>query len=209
MARADEAEVHPRTAARKGHRAVIYHLRAERFLAHTDAREIMSYRRGIDAYRRARELARDPVEYVDVPWQGGAMPCIFVKAPVEGPAPCMIHIQGFDSLKEFHYPIIGEEFRRRGMHMLIVDQPGAGGALRLHGLTTNHETEHYVGALVDYVLGRDDVDAERIGLSGNSLGGYYAPRAAAFEQRPPAWIARGANSKRAGRVGKASVRTCR
>src|SRR3546814_5194574 len=48
MARADEAEGHPLTAARKWHRAGIYHLRAERFLAHTDAREIMSYRRGID-----------------------------------------------------------------------------------------------------------------------------------------------------------------
>src|SRR3546814_4732010 len=62
MARADEAEGHPLTAARKWHRAGIYHLRAERFLAHTDAREIMSYRRGIDAYRRARELARDRSE---------------------------------------------------------------------------------------------------------------------------------------------------
>jgi fermentation-respiration switch protein FrsA (DUF1100 family) len=192
LADRDMGEGHPLTAARKYHRAGIYHLRAERFLKHDDPREIMSYQRGIDAYRKAREVGRDPVEYVDVPFGGAVMPCMFVKAAVDGPAPCMIHIQGFDSLKEFHYPIIGEEYRRRGMHMLIVDQPGAGGALRLHGLTTDHETEHYVAALVDYAESRADVDADRIGLSGNSLGGYYAPRAAAFEKRLKCCIAWGA-----------------
>ena len=188
----DMGEGHPLTASRKYHRAGSYHLRAERFLHHSDPREIMSYQRGIDIYRKAREVGRDPVEYVDIPFGDGAMPCIFVKADVPGPAPCMIHIQGFDSLKEFHYPIIGEEYRRRGMHMLIVDQPGAGGALRLHGLTAGHETEHYVAALVDYTESRADVDADRIGLSGNSLGGYYAPRAAAFEKRLKCCIAWGA-----------------
>src|SRR3546814_12901042 len=123
MARADEAEGHPLTAARKWHRAGIYHLRAERFLAHTDAREIMSYRRGIDAYRRAREPAHAPVQSVDVPWQGGAMPCIFVKAPLQGPAPRILHPPGFDSLKAFHHPTISTEFRRHGKHMPLPTTP--------------------------------------------------------------------------------------
>lgn len=188
----DETAGHPLSAARKYHRAGMYHLRADRFIHHSDPREIVAYRRGIDCYRRARELNSDPVEFVEVPWQGGTIPCLFVKAPGDGPKACMIHIQGFDSLKEFQYPIVGEEYRRRGMSMLLCDQPGAGGALRLHGLTTGHETEHYVAKLVDYLETRDDVDVTRIGLSGNSLGGYYAPRAAAFEKRLAACIAWGA-----------------
>ncbi|MFL2654163.1 MAG: alpha/beta hydrolase family protein [Alphaproteobacteria bacterium] len=188
----DLNEGHPLTAARKYHRAGIYYLRAERFLHHSDPRELMTYNRGINIYRKAREVGRDPVEYIDVPFQDGFMPCIFVKANGDGPAPVMIHIQGFDSLKEFHYPIIGEEYRKRGMHMLIVDQPGSGGALRLHNLTTDHQTEHCVKVLVDYVQTRNDVDIDRIGLSGNSLGGYYAPRAAAFEKRLKCCIAWGA-----------------
>ena len=180
LAERDEKAGHALTAARKWHRAGVYHLRAERFIQHGDPRQILSYKRGIETFRHARELAREPVEYVDIPWQGAVMPCMFVRAPVDGPAPCMIHIQGFDSLKEMHHPIVSEAYRRRGIHMLIVDQPGAGGALRLHGLTTNHETEHFVSALVDYVESRADCDPKRIGLEGNSLGGYYAPRAACF-----------------------------
>src|SRR4029453_16142151 len=46
---------------------------------------------------------------------------------------------------------------------------------------------------VDYLLTRDDIDASRIGLVGWSLGGYYAPRAAAFEQRLALAVAWGAN----------------
>ena len=46
-------------------------------------------------------------------------------------------------------------------------------------------------AVVDHVMTRDDVDTSRIALWGVSLGGYYAPRAAAFEKRIKACIALG------------------
>ena len=36
---------------------------------------------------------------------------------------------------------------------------------------------------MDYLETREDVDPERIGMMGLSLGGYYAPRAVAFEPR--------------------------
>ena len=41
----------------------------------------------------------------------------------------------------------------------------------------------------DFLARRSDVDAARVGLWGVSLGGYYAPRAAAFDQRIKACIA--------------------
>ena len=65
----------------------------------------------------------------------------------------------------------------------MLDQPGTGEALRLQGLTARIDTEAWAGAAVDYLETRDDVDAARIGIVGWSLGGYYAPRAAAFEKR--------------------------
>ena len=45
------------------------------------------------------------------------------------------------------------------------------------------DSEHWASRVVDYLETRTDVDAARIGLQGVSLGGYYAPRAVAFEPR--------------------------
>ena len=50
-----------------------------------------------------------------------------------------------------------------------------------------------VGVQVDHLETRDDVDASRIGIVGWSLGGYYSPRAAAFEKRFALCVAWGAN----------------
>src|SRR6185437_2261441 len=41
-----------------------------------------------------------------------------------------------------------------------------------------------VKAIIDYVETRGDLDSRRIGMWGVSLGGYYAPRAAAFDTIP-------------------------
>jgi cephalosporin-C deacetylase-like acetyl esterase len=45
-----------------------------------------------------------------------------------------------------------------------------------------------VSAVLDAIAGRDDVDPDRIGLLGVSLGGYYAPRVLAFEARVKAGV---------------------
>jgi 2,6-dihydroxypseudooxynicotine hydrolase len=48
-----------------------------------------------------------------------------------------------------------------------------------------------VKAVIDYVATRRDLDSSRIGMWGVSLGGYYAPRAAAHDKRIKACIALG------------------
>jgi alpha-beta hydrolase superfamily lysophospholipase len=45
---------------------------------------------------------------------------------------------------------------------------------------------------VDWLSARPDVDAERLGIVAASMGGYYAPRAAAYEKRFKACVAWGA-----------------
>ena len=85
------------------------------------------------------------------------------------------------------------ELAARGISCLMVDCPGSGEALRLQGLTARVDSEAWAAACVDYLLTRPDVDPARIGLVGWSLGGYYAPRAAAFEKRLALVVAWGAN----------------
>jgi hypothetical protein len=76
---------------------------------------------------------------------------------------------------------------------LIIDQPGTGEALRLHNLVARFDSEHWASRVVDWLETRSDVDAKRIGLEGVSLGGYYCPRAVAFEPRFACGVVWGAN----------------
>ena len=104
----------------------------------------------------------------------------------------MVHFGGFDSLKEIVYTRVGNEFRRRNISLLIVDHPGVGEALRLRNMYSFPESEIPATACYDYLLTRSDVESERIGIMALSLGGYYAPRAAAFEKRFKCCVAWGA-----------------
>jgi dipeptidyl aminopeptidase/acylaminoacyl peptidase len=84
-------------------------------------------------------------------------------------------------------------FAARGVSTLVIDQPGTGAALRLGGLVGRHDAEAWASCAVDYLLTRQDVDPDRIGMFGLSLGGYFAPRAAAFEKRFALCAVMGAN----------------
>jgi pimeloyl-ACP methyl ester carboxylesterase len=74
-----------------------------------------------------------------------------------------------------------EMLHARGMASLSMDGPGQGEAG--YELPLRHDYEVAVTAVLDAVAGRDDLDLERVGALGVSLGGYHAPRAAAFEPR--------------------------
>jgi dipeptidyl aminopeptidase/acylaminoacyl peptidase len=56
-----------------------------------------------------------------------------------------------------------------------------------------HNTEVWASKIVDWLVQRPDVDARRIGALGVSLGGYYCPRAVAFEPRFACGAVWGAN----------------
>jgi pimeloyl-ACP methyl ester carboxylesterase len=96
------------------------------------------------------------------------------------PPPLVVLIPGLDSTKEefFHWE---NAFLARGMATLSMDGPGQGEAG--FRLPIRHDYEVAVAAMLDALGARTDVDVERVGAAGVSLGGYYAPRAAAFEPR--------------------------
>lgn len=189
---ADAQKGHPLSAGRKFMRAGLYYLMAERMPSHKDPRRMIAYRRGIDVYARGLKLRKEPVERVEIPYGEHTLPAFFAKAPVPGRAPCMVHFDGFDVTKEIIYSGAADEYRRRGISLLIVDHPGVGEALRLKGMPSIPETEKPAKAAVDYLETRADVDKNRIGMVALSLGGYYAPRAAAYEKRFKCCVAWGA-----------------
>lgn len=87
----------------------------------------------------------------------------------------------------------GVELAFRGFHTLAIDGPGQGEALRLRNLPARYDYEAAGTPAYDHVAGRKDVDPNRIAIMAYSAGGYYAPRAAAFEKRYRAVVAWGAH----------------
>ena len=94
--------------------------------------------------------------------------------------PLVILLPGLDSTKEefFHWE---EVFLKRGLATVSLDGPGQGET----GYTTHirYDYDVAVTALLDALNSRTDLDLKRVGVVGVSLGGYYAPRVAAFEPR--------------------------
>jgi dienelactone hydrolase len=195
QADADIAKGHRLSAAHKVRRACVYYGLCERYIRHTDDRKAKTYASMQAAFRRYVELSGAPVEWVEVSYENGkSLPALFVPAIGPGRAPTVVFIDGFDLYKELVYlRQNGDAARLRNMALLIVDTPGVGEALRLRGITTRHDTEVPLGFCFSYLASRPDVDIERVGLIGLSLGGYYAPRAAAFDKRVKACVAFGAH----------------
>jgi pimeloyl-ACP methyl ester carboxylesterase len=92
----------------------------------------------------------------------------------------VVLIPGLDSTKEEFF-FFEQSFLDRGMATVSLDGPGQGET----GLTLPIRADYEVAVtpLLELLAGRCDLDHDRIGLAGVSLGGYYAPRAAAFEPR--------------------------
>ena len=77
----------------------------------------------------------------------------------------------------------------RGYDCLAFDGPGQGYALWKQNLHFRPDWEKVITPVVDYALTRPEVDPKRIALQGISQGGFWVPRALAFEKRIAAGIA--------------------
>ena len=179
-----------------GRAANYYHV-GERFLQPKSAAGLEAYRRGVESFRlAARLMPRPRVEPVEVPYEGTSLPALLVHAdpaPLQGrKAPAMVFFDGFDVTKEIQYFKGVPDLAARGIACLIVDGPGNGESIRFRNLPLHHETERYATAAYEYLAGRGTFDPQRIGVMALSLGGYYAPRAAAYEPRFACCIAWGA-----------------
>lgn len=165
-------------------------------LANSDPNRIPTYQRVLQLAQKAFDRQDTRITRVAIPYEGTSLPAYFSAAPAtdDGPAPVIVLVNGLDSTKEHMYSSgHWAELAARGISCLMLDQPGTGEALRLQGLTARIDAEAWGSAAVDWLLARPDVDPARIGITGWSLGGYYAPRAAAFEKRFALVVAWGAN----------------
>lgn len=197
--RARIAEGHGVSGAQYLQRASAYYHVGERFLQPKSKEGLDAYMRGVDCLRDAAKYFKRPrLEHVEIPYDGTSLPAIYVHAESankSGKVPAMVFFDGLDITKEIQYLKGVADLAARGIACLIVDGPGNGESIRFRNLYLRHDTEHYATPAYEWLAARPEIDPKRIGVMAISLGGYYAPRAAAFEQRFACCIAWGAQWK--------------
>jgi dipeptidyl aminopeptidase/acylaminoacyl peptidase len=182
------AKKHFLTAAECLQRAgVYYHFGSFLFVNDVEQMKV-AHLKGVACRQAALPYLRPPGERVTIPYQGKTFAGALRKpVGVEKP-PVVVMAVGLDSAKE-EGDAYEAPFLARGMATLMFEGPGQGEAQYDFAIRGDYEVP--VKAVIDYVETRSDLDSKRIGMWGVSLGGYYAPRAAAFEKRIKACIALG------------------
>ena len=186
----EEAAGHALTAGSYYLRAAVYYFCGERFIAPSE-RKRDTYRSCLRCFRKGIAQRYPEIERVEVPYEGTTLPAWFLKARVAGRAPTVVMFDGLDNAKEMSVLFAGVEIARRGIHTLAIDGPGQGEALRLQEIPSRYDYEVPARAAYEFLAKRADVDSARMAVAGFSMGGYYAPRAAAMEPRFAACVAWG------------------
>jgi len=155
-----------------------------------DPRVTRAFNLQAEAFRKAAALFSPPVERIEIPYEGSTLAGYFYPANADGrPSRSIILTGGYDSTAEELYFFNAAAAIRRGYNCVAFDGPGQGAALIKQGLYFRPDWENVIRPVVDYLVARTDVEANRIALMGLSFGGYLAPRGASGEPRLAALIA--------------------
>ena len=159
--------------------------------APVDPRLTSTFAKQKDAFDQGLALGPDPATPLAIPLDEIEMPGFFIPAPGHGDEvlPLVILTNGYDATMSDLYFASAVAAGQRGYHCLVFDGPGQGDVLYNQGVPLRPDWETVVTAVVDVAVELPLVDAEKIALSGWSLGGYLAPRAASGEHRLAALIA--------------------
>lgn len=140
---------------------------------------------GLAAWKKARELfhiyyadyfagSSPLIELINVPYENYTMPTLRFN-PESSKGVIVMH-GGFDSSYEEFFSEC-EYLREHGYTVYLFEGPGQGECIRIHGSSLPIEWEKPVMAITKYF------DLHDVTLIGQSLGGFYAPRASAFDDR--------------------------
>jgi dienelactone hydrolase len=136
----------------------------------------------VACYDRFIAHAPHPVRRLEIPFQDGTIPAL-LHLPATGvaPFPCVIEVGGLDSFKEHLVAIYGDRYLERGIARLTFDGPGQGESLTRGRWLDATNLVEAGQAIMAWLQAEPAVDPARIGLSGTSLGSFWATRLAAVQ----------------------------
>src|SRR5215475_2026280 len=198
LAQTTEAKARSAAAAGRWHTAIPYFFHANQYYRMSDVfltyeqNDIKAerFRRAQDCFRAAAKLHEPKIEVISVRCASEAYDGYFCHPvnPKPGKWPTVLFLGGADAYAEEIY-FGAKPMLERGWAVLLVDTPGRGSSIYLKGIKTRPDYEVPGKACIDYLVARPEVDPSRVALLGISMAGYYAPRVAAFDQRPKALVA--------------------
>ena len=174
------------TAGEANLRASIYFHYAKHLFAHDPAQYLAAHQRMLACYHAAAETADPPIERISIPFEKATM-VGNLRRPAQAARPCVaIILPGLDACKEELHAWC-DAFLRRGVATLALDGPGQGETAFKLPITS--QWGKVIGAVIDTLEKRADIDGGKVAVVGQSLGALYAPLAAAFEPRIKACVA--------------------
>jgi 2,6-dihydroxypseudooxynicotine hydrolase len=180
---------HRRSAGEHLARASVYHHFGKFVFVHDLDQMREAHWRAVTCLTDALPHLDPPGRRVQVPFEGSHLVGV-LRAPARpGPHPVVLMLPGLDSTKE-ELRATEETFLVRGLATFAVDGPGQGEAE--YDVPLRGDWAPVAEALWDALADLPEVDRDRLGIWGVSLGGYYAVRvAAALGERARACVSLG------------------
>ncbi|MDR6972159.1 prolyl oligopeptidase family serine peptidase [Leifsonia shinshuensis] len=184
---------HTVSAASAYLRAASYYATAVNAVASLPSDEdlLPTFRSHRAAWDRWVDLVDLDIDRVDIPYDETTMPGYWFRSGLAGggPRPVLVVVNGSDGALTGLWSSAVSGALRRGYDALVFDGPGQQSLLFEHGIPFRPYWEAVLTPVLEFVLAREGVDAERVALYGISQGGNWVPRALAFEHRFAAAVA--------------------
>jgi dienelactone hydrolase len=177
LAREAEASGRSLTAAEAWRRAALCWHFGKFVFMEDPARARHAQERLAECYTKGMWALDPPAERIEIPYGHVHMAALLRRPRGAERPPVVIMLPGLDSTKE-EIQTTADYFLRRGLATLAVDGPGQGETETLLDIEPAYERAS--AAIMEWIQRRDDLDRERVGVFGVSLGGYYSLRTAAF-----------------------------
>ncbi len=115
------------------------------------------------------------IKKLSVPYENVKLPVMHLVPEGKSRGTILIHGGNDSYFEEFLFTVL--YLQEKGFEVYMFEGPGQGGVMRMQGMHFTHEWEKPVKAVLDHF------DMKDVTIIGISLGGYLAPRAAAFDKR--------------------------
>jgi pimeloyl-ACP methyl ester carboxylesterase len=184
IARAAERSGHHQTAASLYWRAAECYREAQHAIYRDDDSEkLYLHSKMLECFDKIIEFAPNPIERVEIPFEGNLIQGLLHMTPSGDRAPAVVFCPGMDMTKETYLDPLQHPFVVRGLNCLHIDGPGQGMS-NIRKIRVDVDNYERAGsAAIDYLGERPEVDPDRIGVSGFSMGSYWGMRLAATDSR--------------------------